>query len=70
MQEYQPYIRYAIILVLGFITVGLVSFVQWAFALDFSEDELEKIFWTCVGLLGITGGGAVALHATKSKPKD
>ncbi len=63
--EYTKYIRYAVILVLAAATAGVVWLVQWLFAFSFSQDELLRIFWTLMGLLGVAVPGAMALKATK-----
>lgn len=64
-EDYAQYVRYAIILVLAAATAGVVWLVQWLFAFDFSQDDLERIFYTLLGLLGIAVPGAMALKATK-----
>lgn len=64
-QDYYQYIRYAIILVLAAATAALVYFIQWLFAFDFSQDDLLRIFWTLLGLLGIAVPGSMALKAAK-----
>ncbi len=69
-EDYQKYLRYAIILVLGLATAGVVWVVQWLFAFDFSQDDLLRIFWTLMGLLGVAIPGSMALKATKSDNKD
>ena len=61
--NYYQYIRYFIILVLAAATAGVVWLVQWMFAFDFSKDDLERIFWTLLGLLGIAVPGAAAFKA-------
>ena len=67
--KYYQYIRYFIILVLAAATAaataGVVWLVQWMFALDFSKDDLERIFWTLLGLLvlGVAVPGAAAFKA-------
>lgn len=61
--KYYQYIRYAIILVLAAATAGVVWLVQWMFAFDFSQDDLMRIFWTILGLLGVAVPGAAALKA-------
>jgi hypothetical protein len=66
-EDYQKYIRYAIILVLCLATAGVVYVVQWLFAFDFSEDDLLRIFWTLLGLLGVAVPGAMALKANNNK---
>lgn len=67
--EFTKYIRYAIILVLCLATAGVVYVVQWLFAFDFSEDDLLRIFWTLLGLLGVAVPGAMALKASnKNNP--
>ena len=64
-EDYAQYVRYAIILVLAAATAGVVWLVQWLFAFDFSQDDLMRIFWTLMGLLGVAVPGAMALKATK-----
>lgn len=63
--EYQKYIRYAIILVLALATAGVVWVVQWLFAFDFSEDDIMRIVVTLLGLLGVAVPGTMALKSLK-----
>ncbi len=68
-EDYRQYIRYAVILVLAAATAGVVWFVQWLFAFDFSQDDVERIIYTLLGLLGIAIPGAAALKAAKTARK-